>query len=96
MLKIIAPSVGLDPAKDINWVAFGPDDPNNLLTDAKIDAFVTFPPYAQELRASAAGHGILDSAADCPWSQYLCCVLIGNADSSAVTRSQRSALCAPC
>ena len=80
MLKIIAASVGLDPAKDINWIAFGLGDPKGLLTDDKIDAFLTFPPWAQELRALRTGHVILNSAVDRPWSQYFCCMLIGNAD----------------
>jgi NitT/TauT family transport system substrate-binding protein len=80
MLKIITASVGLDPAKDINWVAFGDGDPKGLLTDDKIDAFMTYPPYAQEARALRTGHVILNSAVDRPWSQYFCCMLIGNAD----------------
>jgi NitT/TauT family transport system substrate-binding protein len=80
MLKIIAASVGLDPAKDINWVAFGGGDPKALLTDNKIDAFLTYPPWAQELRALRTGHVILNSAVDRPWSQYFCCMLIGNVD----------------
>jgi NitT/TauT family transport system substrate-binding protein len=80
MLKIIAGSVGLDPAKDINWVAFGQGDPKGLLADDKIDAFMTFPPWAQELRAQRAGHVILNSAVDRPWSQYFCCMLVGNSD----------------
>ena len=80
MLNIIAASVGLDPAKDINWVAFGSGDPRELLTDDKIDAFMTYPPWAQELRALRTGHVILNSAVDRPWSQYFCCMLIGNAD----------------
>jgi NitT/TauT family transport system substrate-binding protein len=80
MLKIIAASVGLDPAKDINWIAFGSGDPKGLLTDDKIDAFITFPPYTQEARARRSGHVILNSAVDRPWSQYFCCTLNGNAD----------------
>ena len=80
MLKVIAASVGLDPIKDINWVAFGQGDPKGLLADEKIDAFMTFPPWAQELRAKGTGHVILNSAVDRPWSQYFCCMLIGNAD----------------
>jgi NitT/TauT family transport system substrate-binding protein len=80
MLNIIAASVGLDPAKDINWVAFGEGDPKGLLADNKIDAFMTYPPWAQELRALRTGHVILNSALDRPWSQYLCCMLIGGAD----------------
>ena len=80
MLSLIAASVGLDPAKDINWVAFGSGDPKGLLADAKIDAFMTYPPWAQEARALRTGHVILNSAVDRPWSQYFCCMLIGNAD----------------
>ena len=80
MLKIVAGSVGLDPAKEINWVTFGEGGPKDLLTDGKIDAFMTFPPWAQELRAQGTGHVILNSAVDRPWSQYFCCMLIGNVD----------------
>jgi NitT/TauT family transport system substrate-binding protein len=80
MLNIIAASVGLDPAKDINWVAFKDGDPKDLLADDKIDAFLTFPPWAQEARARRTGRVILNSARDRPWSQYFCCTLVGNAD----------------
>jgi NitT/TauT family transport system substrate-binding protein len=79
MVKIIAASVGLDPAKDINWVAFGSGDPKDLLADEKIDAFMAAPPFAQEVRARRTGHVILNSAVDRPWSQYFCCMLYGNA-----------------
>ena len=80
MLSIIAASVGLDPAKDINWVALGPRDPKDVFTDDAIDAFLTFPPWAQELRARKTGRVILNSALDRPWSQYICCRLMGHAD----------------
>jgi NitT/TauT family transport system substrate-binding protein len=80
MLSIIAASVGLDPAKDINWAALGDRDPKELLNDETIDAFLTFPPWAQELRAHKTGHVILNSALDRPWSQYICCMLMGHPD----------------
>jgi NitT/TauT family transport system substrate-binding protein len=80
ILKIIAASVGLDPAKDINWLAFGAGGPKDLLTSGKIDAFMTFPPWVQEARALRTGHVILNSEVDRPWSQYFCCMLIGSAD----------------
>jgi NitT/TauT family transport system substrate-binding protein len=83
MLNIIAASVGLDPAKDINWVGFGSGDPKGLLADAKIDAFMTYPPWAQEARALRTGHVILNSATDRPWSQYFCCMLAANRDYAA-------------
>ena len=80
MASVIAASVGLDPAKDINWIGFGQGDPKDLLADDKIDAFITFPPWAQELRAQSTGHVILNSAVARPWSQYFCCMLVGNVD----------------
>ena len=49
MLSIIAASVGLDPTKDINWVGLGSGAPRELFKDDKIDAFLTYPPWAQEL-----------------------------------------------
>jgi NitT/TauT family transport system substrate-binding protein len=80
LLSIIAASVGLDPAKDINWVALGPRDQPASFVGGEIDAFIMFPPWAQELRAHNIGHVILDAALDRPWSQYLCCMLIGASD----------------
>jgi NitT/TauT family transport system substrate-binding protein len=80
LVSIIAASVGLDPAKDINWVVHGQRDPKELFAGGEIDAFVTFPPWAQELHAQNFGHVILNSTLDRPWSQYLCCMLIGHAD----------------
>ena len=79
-LKIIAASVGLDPAKDINWIAIGGASRNDLLTNGKIDAFMASPPWAQELRGRGTGHVILNSELDRPWSQYFCCMLLGSAD----------------
>lgn len=80
IVSIIVASVGLEPTKDINWVVHGPRDPAELLAKGEIDAFLTVPPWAQELHARDFGHVILNSTLDRPWSQYLCCVLIGNAD----------------
>jgi NitT/TauT family transport system substrate-binding protein len=91
-LKIIAASVGLNPAKDINWFSIGGAGKSDLLANGKIagksdllangkiDAFMSAPPRAQELRAQGTGHVILNSAVDRPWSQYFCCMLIGNVD----------------
>ena len=79
-LKIIAASVGLDPAKDINWFAIGGARKSDLLTNGKIDAFMSSPPRAPELRAQGTGRVILNSELDRPWSQYFCCMLVGSAD----------------
>jgi NitT/TauT family transport system substrate-binding protein len=80
LVSIIAASVGLDPAKDIGWVVHGPRDPKELFDKGEIDAFLTVPRWAQELHARDFGHVILNSTLDRPWSQYLCCMLIGHAD----------------
>jgi hypothetical protein len=34
----------------------------------------------QEVRAKQIGHVLVNSAVDRPWSQYFCCLLIGNRD----------------
>jgi NitT/TauT family transport system substrate-binding protein len=82
LLRLMALEVGLDPAKDINWVT-GADQqvrPLDLFAAGKIDAFLAFPPEPQELRARGLGHAILNTAVDRPWSQYFCCTLVGNRD----------------
>jgi NitT/TauT family transport system substrate-binding protein len=70
--------IGLEPHKDINWVTRPPDESMQLLAEGKIDAFLGFPPEPQELRAKQIGHVVINSAMDRPWSQYFCCMVIGN------------------
>jgi len=52
--------------------------PMELFVAGKIDAFMGFPPEPQDLRARHLGHVILNTAVDRPWSQYYCCMLVGN------------------
>jgi NitT/TauT family transport system substrate-binding protein len=75
---LLAASVGLDPAKDIDWVTDPSRQPFDLFKQGKIDAFLGFPPEPQELRARHIGHVIVNTAVDHPWSQYFCCMLVGN------------------
>ena len=49
-----------------------------LFAEGKVDAFLGFPPEPQELRARKVGHVILNTTTDKPWSQYFCCILVGN------------------
>ncbi len=79
-LSAMATLVGLDPRRDINWVPHATGDAVALLTEDKIDAFMAFPPTAQELRVKKIGHVIVNSAVDRPWSQYFCCMIIGHRD----------------
>jgi NitT/TauT family transport system substrate-binding protein len=79
-LASIATYVGLNPAKDIDWVASPSIKPIELFADGKIDGFLGFPPEPQELRARNIGHVIVDGNVDRPWSQYFCCMLAGNTE----------------
>ena len=78
-VSAMATYVGLDPRHHIEWVV-GEAKPAELFAAGKVDAFLAFPPEAQDLRARKVGHVILDSAKDRPWSQYYCCMLAVNAD----------------
>ena len=77
-LSAMATLVGLNPAKDIEWVTSASVKPIELFAEGKIDAFLGFPPEPQRLRAQNIGHVIVNSAQDRPWSQYFCCMLAGN------------------
>jgi len=74
----MAAYVGLDPAKDIDWVLSPTVPPMQLFAERKIDAFFGTPPEPQELRARKIGRVIVNSATDRPWSQHYCCMLTGN------------------
>ena len=80
IVSVIVASVGLDPVKDIDWVVHAPPDAAQRLDKGEIDAFLAVPPWAQELHARDFGRTILNSTLDRPWSEYLCCMLIGHAD----------------
>ena len=77
-IAIMASYLGLDPRKDINWVVYTRAESMRLLAQGKIDAFMAFPPDPQELRAKKIGHVVVNTVVDRPWSQYLCCMFIGN------------------
>jgi NitT/TauT family transport system substrate-binding protein len=79
-LTSMAAYVGLDPARDIDWVLSPSVAPMELFVDGKIDAFLGTPPEPQQLRARKVGRVIVNSAVDRPWSQYFCCMLTGNRD----------------
>jgi len=77
--SLLMASVGLDPAKDVDWVLDPALKPLELFKQGKIDAFWGFPPEPQDLRALKIGHVIVNTAVDLPWSQYFCCMMYGNA-----------------
>jgi NitT/TauT family transport system substrate-binding protein len=77
-LASITAYVGLDPARDINFVIYPPAESMQLLADGKIDGLLSFSPIPQELRTKKIGHVILNSSIDRPWSQYFCCIVSGH------------------
>jgi NitT/TauT family transport system substrate-binding protein len=79
-LSAMAANVGLDPANDIRWVTSPSPRPIDLFADRKIDAFLGFPPEPKEVADRHIGHLVVNSAVDRPWSEYFCCMLVGNRD----------------
>jgi NitT/TauT family transport system substrate-binding protein len=78
LLTVIAAQVGLDPHKDINWIASTTASPMELFAEGQVDAFLAWPPEGQEVRARKIGRMILSLGTDKPWSQYFCCLTFGN------------------
>jgi NitT/TauT family transport system substrate-binding protein len=77
-LASIVAYIGLDPRQDINWVTHPPAEALRLFAAGTLDAFLGFPPQAQELRARQIGHVLVNSMIDRPWSHYFCCMPVGN------------------
>ena len=74
-VSTMAAHVGLDPRKDIRWVAEASPKPMELFAAGQIDAFLGFPPEPQDLRGRGIGRVIVNSVIDRPWSQYFCCMV---------------------
>ena len=72
--------VGVDPNKQVTWVVGSKYDDSAPFVNGDADAIIAFAPLPQELRAKKIGHVILNTTLDRPWSQYFCCVVIGNRD----------------
>jgi NitT/TauT family transport system substrate-binding protein len=80
LVTLMAAYIGLDPARDIEWVTRDDVTSMELFIEGKIDAFLATPPEPQELRDRQIGHTILATAVDRPWSEYYCCMLAGRAE----------------
>jgi NitT/TauT family transport system substrate-binding protein len=70
--------IGLDPRKDIVWANANAADAMQLFAEGVLDAFMGFAPEPAELLSRKAGHVLVDTLTDKPWSQYFCCILAGN------------------
>jgi NitT/TauT family transport system substrate-binding protein len=73
--------VGIDPAREVKWVT-APSYPESMhyFANGRADAFMAFPPIAQETRARRIGRLVVDTSRDKPWSQYFCCMVTANRD----------------
>jgi NitT/TauT family transport system substrate-binding protein len=69
--------VGLDPRTDVNYLWVNKDEAMRLFREGKIDAFISFPPGPHDLIAEGIGHLLVDTNIDKPWSQYFCCMVLG-------------------
>jgi NitT/TauT family transport system substrate-binding protein len=80
-ISSIAAYYGLDPRRDINWVATH-SFANSMQSfiNGKVDAFLAFEPQPHELRALNVGNVIIDTTYDRPWSQYFCCMVTSGRD----------------
>jgi NitT/TauT family transport system substrate-binding protein len=68
----------VDPHKDVQWREDAWPTVPQLLADARIDAYLGFPPEPQELRNRKIGHVSFSTRDDRPWSQYFCCMVAAN------------------
>ena len=74
--EVVVAHVGLDPVKDIRWIATG--NMEEQFIAGNLDAFVGSPPQNQDLRTRSLARVLANSALDRPWSQYFCCMLSGS------------------
>jgi NitT/TauT family transport system substrate-binding protein len=81
LVSIMAAYVGLDPQRDIQWVAtHDRTSTMELFIRGEVDAFLASVPEPQELRARKIGRVIFNMATDKPWSDYFCCLLGASSD----------------
>jgi NitT/TauT family transport system substrate-binding protein len=80
LVSAMAAYVGLDPAKDITWVANPNVNQVDLFKAGEVDAFIGFPPSPKQPCARDVGHMVVNTAIDPPWSDYFCCMAVANGD----------------
>jgi NitT/TauT family transport system substrate-binding protein len=94
-LAIMVAHVGLDPRKDIDWVTTPISNLLEVFAEGQLEAFLAFPPEPQELRARKIGRVILNTTADKPWSQYFCCMVVGNREFLIIIPAPPNGFCEP-
>jgi NitT/TauT family transport system substrate-binding protein len=77
-MSVMLAYAGLDPRKDVTFLdSF---DGVRLLSEGKVDAVLGFGNEPQIMREKKIGVSIVSTATDRPWSQYFCCMALGNRD----------------
>jgi NitT/TauT family transport system substrate-binding protein len=73
--------VGIDPKKEVEWLDSKTfERVRQDFVEKRADAFLAFPPDAQELREKKIGHVIVNTAQDRPWEPHYCCMLSARSD----------------
>jgi len=75
-VSLMLAHVGIDPRKDVTLVESF--EGVRLLSEGKVDAMLAFPPEPQILRAQKIGVSLVNTSIQRPWSQYFCCMALGN------------------
>lgn len=75
LLSSIVAYIGLDPKRDIKWVASNPSNWPRMLAEGEVDAILVWPPMSYDMRTRKIGHVILYTTTDEPWRHYFCCMV---------------------
>lgn len=76
-LQLVVNYVGLDTARDVEWVV---GSPMQDFIDGKVDAFLAYATELEKSRSEKIGHTILSNLVDRPWSQYFCCMVAARSE----------------
>ena len=74
-LSSVAAYIGLDPARDIEWVS----EPRygewpQMFAAGEVDVVAALPPLSFKIGELGNGHVVLNTTTDDPWRHYFCCM----------------------
>jgi NitT/TauT family transport system substrate-binding protein len=79
LISLLA-QVGLDHRRDVTIRVLPQGEGLRAFEAGDVEAILTSPPWAQELRERKIGQSLVNSSIDKPWSQYFCCMIAGHRD----------------
>lgn len=71
-------SHGMDPVRDVEWIAYPNDVLERALDQGRVDAVATSEPIGSLLLAKGKVRNIVDQATDAPWRDEFCCAVVVN------------------